>query len=111
MMDVMIVGMRVRHPIVRMFVRVLRAGRRIGMRMIVMPVIMGMLMRMRGVIVCVSVRMLGHRYLPSCKSVDNTYATLGWNFRKEGLSEVSAPDPWITRTHLSFASSLPLWQY
>ena len=63
---VMRVGMRVRQPFVRMFMAVLCAWRRrIRMRVIMVTVVMRMLMRMSDVVVCVGVRMVRHRYLPS----------------------------------------------
>jgi hypothetical protein len=53
-MMIMLVGMRVRHPVVRMFVAVLCAGKRwIRMRVVMVPVVMSM-----------RVRMLCHRFLP-----------------------------------------------
>ena len=63
-MVVVIVGMRVRSPVVCMLMRVRCPGsRRVGMGMIVVPVVVGVLVSMCDCIVRVSVRMVGHRCL------------------------------------------------
>lgn len=63
----MIMGMRVRDHAMRMLMAMRRAGRdRRLMGMIVVPVVVGVLMRMGDVIVGVRVRMLGHDYLLGC---------------------------------------------
>jgi len=64
-MIVMLMRMRVRHSVMGMFVAMLCARRRwIRMRVVMVPVVMGMLMRMCDGVVCVRVRMLCHRFLP-----------------------------------------------
>ena len=60
-MVVVIVGMRVRNPVVGVLMHVRCAGsRRSGMGMFVVPVVVGVFVSMRDCIVGVCVRMLGH---------------------------------------------------
>jgi hypothetical protein len=66
MMVVVIVRMRVGDTVMGMFMRVGRAGSwRVGMRMIVVPVVVRVLVSVCDLIVAVGVRMLGHGHLLS----------------------------------------------
>jgi hypothetical protein len=63
-MVVVIVGMGVRDAVVGMLMRVLCAGgRRVGMRVIVVPVVVGVFVSVGDGVVGVGVGMVGHGFL------------------------------------------------
>jgi hypothetical protein len=66
-----IMRMRVGNPVVRMLMRMRCAGRRrVGMGMIVVPVVVRVLMSVCDRILGVRVRMLGHGYLLWCSRAE-----------------------------------------